>query len=150
MRFRSLALLALAAALSIPGTAPAADDTRELVKLPEPMQAHMMANMRDHLRALEDMLAALAKGDVKTATATAEQRLGVSSLESHGAAHMAPFMPEPMRAMGTEMHRAASRFVIAAQDAELEPGREAQHKVYRALADIAANCNACHRAYRIR
>lgn len=148
MRFRALALLALVAALSAP--ARAADDTRELVKLPEPMQAHMMANMRDHLRALEDMLAALAEGDVKAATATAEKRLGLSSLDVHGAAHMAPFMPEPMRAMGTEMHRAASRFVIAAQDAELEPGREAQHKVYRALADIAANCNACHRAYRIR
>lgn len=148
MRFRSLALLSLVAALSAP--ARAVDDTRELVKLPEPMQAHMMANMRDHLRALEDMLAALAKGDVKAATAVAEKRLGVSSLDAHGAAHMAPFMPEPMRTIGTEMHRAATRFVVAAQDAELEPGREAERKVYRALGDIAASCNACHRAYRIR
>jgi cytochrome c556 len=55
-----------------------------------------------------------------------------------------------MGAIGTQMHRAASRFVIAAQDAEMNPGREAQHKVYRALQAITENCNACHSNYRIR
>jgi cytochrome c556 len=74
----------------------------------------------------------------------------MSSLSLHGAAHLSKFMPEAMREIGTQMHRAASRFVIVAQDAELNPGREAQRNVYRALQEITQNCNACHRSYRIR
>lgn len=48
------------------------------------------------------------------------------------------------------MHHAASRFVIAAQDAELAPGKQAQHEVYRALQAVTSACNACHQGYRIR
>jgi cytochrome c556 len=151
---RAAGLVALALALIWPATAGpgarAAEDGRELVKLPEMMQQHMLANMRDHLTALNEMLEALAEGRVKDATKIAETRLGMSSLETHGAAHLAPYMPKPMQEMGTSMHHAASRFAIAAQNAELEPGREAQHKVYEALAGITANCVACHQAYRIR
>lgn len=125
-------------------------DGRQMVTLPAAMQEHMLGNMRDHLAALDDMLAALAVGDVAKASAVAEERLGMSSLSLHGADHLAPYMPKAMAAMGTEMHHAASRFVITAQDAELNPGKESQHKVYRALQDITANCNACHQSYKIR
>jgi len=128
----------------------AAEDERELVELPAMMQEHMLGNMRDHLAALDGMLAALAGGDTDAAAEIAENRLGMSSLASHGAAHMAPFMPETMREMGTAMHRAASRFGIIARDAELDPGSEAQRKVYAALQEITGMCNACHQAYRIR
>jgi hypothetical protein len=34
-------------------------------------------------------------------------------------AHMASFMPEGMRTIGTAVHRAASRFAVAARDAEV-------------------------------
>ena len=34
-----------------------------------------------------------------------------------GAAHMAPYMPKPMQDIGTQMHRAASRFSRTAQEA---------------------------------
>jgi cytochrome c556 len=145
----ALGLALLWATLSFPG-ARAAEDDRELVKLPPMMQEHMLANMRDHLTALNEMLAELAAGKVEQATKIAESRLGMSSLETHGAAHMAPHMPKAMQEIGTAMHRAASRFAVAAQNAELEPGREAQHKVYEALQEITANCVACHQAYRIR
>ena len=114
------------------------------------MQEHMLANMRDHLRALDEILGHLADGDVDAAGTVAENRLGMSSLDAHGASHIAQFMPEGMRAAGTEMHRAASRFVIAAQDAELAPGKDAQHEIYRALQAVTSSCNACHQAYRIR
>jgi len=128
----------------------AAEDDRELVKLPPAMQEHMLRNMRDHLAALDEMLAALAEGNIGTATEIAEKRLGMSSLSLHGAEHMAPAMPEGMRALGTQMHRAASKFVVVAQDAELEPSKQAQRDVYHALQDITAACSACHQAYRIR
>jgi len=128
----------------------ASEDDRELVKLPPMMQEHMLANMRDHLVAIEEILRELASGNIDEASAIAENRLGMSSLSLHGAEHLGKFMPEAMGAIGTQMHRAASRFSIVAQDAELNAGKTPQRKVYKALQEITGNCNACHRAYRIR
>lgn len=142
--------LAIAGWSLTPKFAAAADDGRELVKLPPMMQEHMLGNMRDHLVALDQILGELAEGHVDEAAEIAEKRLGMSSLSLHGAAHMAKFMPEKMKAIGTQMHRAASRFVIVARDAELAPGKDAQREVYSALQAITENCNACHQSYRIR
>lgn len=131
-------------------TVTASEDSRELVKLPQMMQEHMLANMRDHLVALDEILGELAEGRTDKAGEIAEARLGMSSLTLHGAEQLGKFMPETMGKIGTQMHHAASRFVIAAQDAEMEPGKDAQHKVYRALQQVTQNCIACHQAYRIR
>ena len=54
----------------------------------------MMSNMRDHLAAINEILVYLGNGELDKAAETAEYRLGMSSLESHGASHMAKFMPE--------------------------------------------------------
>ncbi len=128
----------------------AAEDTRIMVKFPPMMEQHMLANMRDHLEALNEILSELSKGNADAAGKIAETRLGMSSLELHGAAHIAKFMPEGMAAAGTQMHHAASRFVIAAQNAELNPGKQAQRKVYKALGNITSACIACHQGYRVR
>ena len=125
-------------------------DEREMVKLPPMMASHMLGNMRDHLVALDEILAALAEGNVGEAGRVAEGRLGMSSLELHGAHHMAPYYPEGMKAVGTAMHRAASRFVTAAEDAEVEGSPESQKKVFGALAEITQACNGCHANYRVR
>lgn len=133
-----------------PSSATAAEDSRELVDLPPMMQEHMLANMRDHLSALNDMLGALSEGNIDQATDIAEKRLGMSSLSLHGAEQFGKVMPKAMGAFGMQMHHAASRFVIAAQDAELNPGKESQHDVYKALQGITGSCNDCHQAYRLR
>ena len=144
----------LAALFTVAGVslqpANASEDTRELVELPQMMQDHMLANMRDHLVALDEMLTALAQGKTDEAGEIAEKRLGMSSLSLHGAEHLGKFMPKEMGAIGTQMHKAASRFVIVASDAELDPGIKSQRKVYQALQAITENCNACHQSYRIR
>lgn len=132
------------------GTVAAGEDTRELVELPPMMQEHMLANMRDHLAALDEILGELAEGRIEQASEISEARLGMTSMSLHGAEQLGKFMPQAMAEIGTQMHHAASRFVIAAQDAELEPGKDAQRKVYRALQEVTQNCNACHQAYRIR
>jgi len=121
----------------------AAEDTRQFVQLPAMMQQHMMANMRDHLTTLNEILTDMANGEMDKAADIAESRLGMSSLESHGAAHMAKFMPAGMQQSGTRMHRAASRFALQAQQGELLPAT-------RALAEVTAACVACHKDYRIR
>ncbi|MCB1724703.1 MAG: hypothetical protein H6959_02175 [Chromatiaceae bacterium] len=131
-----LALFSLSAAQ-------AADDQRELVQMPTMMQEHMLANMRDHLASLNMILAKLAAGELDEAAEIAESRLGVSSLESHGASHMAQVMPKEMQQVGTSMHRAASNFALKAQEGEVLPA-------YGALAEVTAACVACHSAFRVR
>ena len=124
----------------------ASGDARELVKFPEPMRLHTIANMRDHLLSLEKIDVALSKGDFDSASRVAEERLGMSSLEAHGAAHLAPFMPQGMQAIGTEMHHAASRFAVAAQNASVSND---VRPALAALSDVMSQCVACHAAYRL-
>ncbi|NOR43319.1 MAG: hypothetical protein GQ572_08270 [Gammaproteobacteria bacterium] len=119
------------------------DDARQLVQLPEMMQQHMMSNMRDHLVAINELLIKMANGELEKAAEVAEYRLGMSSLESHGASHMAKFMPKGMRQAGTAMHKAASSFALKAQEGEILPA-------YNALSEITSACVSCHSGYRIR
>jgi len=143
----TFATLALAAsAQTHDHAAPQAADSRQHVEFPAPMREHTLANMRDHLMALQEINLALARNDFEKAAGVAEQRLGMSSLEAHGAAHMAGFMPKPMQEIGTQMHRAASRFAVEAQDAsasnDLKPA-------LAALGAVMQQCVACHAAYRL-
>jgi hypothetical protein len=127
-----------------------AADNRQKVEMPAMMQDHMLANMRDHLKSLDLILAALAKGDAKGAADLAETRLGMSSLDAHGAEHMAPMMPVGMREIGTSLHHAASRFAVTVRDAELDPPEQGSRKVFAALQEVTAACEACHAGYRLR
>ncbi len=123
-----------------------AQDARQQVDLPEPMREHMLSNMRDHLLALQTITQQLAEGRYDEAAEVAETRLGMTSLQAHGASHMAGFMPQGMRDTGTAMHRAASRFAISAKDAAVAGGLE---QAFGALSEVMAQCVACHSTYRV-
>jgi hypothetical protein len=141
-------LIAMAlATLFIGPAALAAPDTRVAVELPPPMRAHMLANMRDHLTALHEIQAALASDEAGRAAGIAERRIGMSSLESHGAGHMAPYMPKPMQDIGTAMHRAASRFARVAEEAGV---RRDLRPALQALSEVTQQCVACHAGYRLK
>jgi hypothetical protein len=120
----------------------AEQDTRTRVDLPAMMKTHMLHNMRDHLLAVHEIQVALAKGQFDKASDIAEQRIGMSSLESHNAAQMAPFMPKGMQAIGNAMHHAASRFAMAASEGDLP-------KSLDALSRVTGQCVACHASYRV-
>jgi hypothetical protein len=120
-------------------------DDRPLVRFPEPMRIHMLANMRDHLLGLQEIQEALARQQYDRAADTAEQRLGMSSLKLHGAHEVSGFMPEAMQAIGTGMHQAASRLAIAARDAAATGDVKL---VLEAMARVTAQCVACHASYR--
>ena len=124
-----------------------AKEARQKVEMPPVMQEHMLYNMRDHLRALQEIQAALAKSDFDKAADIAEQRIGMSSLEKHGAAHMAPYMSKPMQDIGTQMQRAASRFSRTAQEAVVK-GNMAP--VLDDFSTLLKQCIACHDSYRLR
>jgi len=102
----------------------------------------MMSNMRDHLAAINEILISLAHDRLDQAADIAESQLGMSSLAIHGASHMAELMPESMRQAGTSMHRAASRFVLKAQEGEVLAA-------YAALSEITSACVNCHSQYRV-
>ncbi len=140
---KNLPTFSLIILLMLPGISAAQNDTRQLVRLPEMMQKHMLSNMRDHLATINEILQKMAKGELPAAADIAEAHLGMSSLDKHGASHLVKFMPEGMRKAGTSMHHAASRFALKAQEGELLPA-------YRALSAVTSSCVACHSAYRIR
>ena len=142
MRMRLLAIV-LGLLLAHPAHA---EDPRQKVEFPAMMRDHMLSNMRDHLAALEAITRHLSQQEYAEAARVAEARLGMSSLESHGAAHMASMMPEGMQAIGTAMHRAASRFAVAAEEAEIEGGL---NRAFAALSDVMQQCVACHAGYRV-
>ena len=125
----------------------AQEDSRQLVELPDMMRKHMLANMRDHLQTISEIQKLMGKSDWDKAAAMAEAKLGMSSLNAHGAENMAKFMPQGMRETGGKMHKAASRFVFAAQDAAVD-GDSA--RAMTALSEVTAQCVACHAAYRLR
>ncbi|GAA6142838.1 hypothetical protein [Hydrogenophaga sp. 5NK40-0174] len=121
-------------------------DGRELVAFPAPMRAHTLSNMRDHLKAMGDIQAAMSKEDLDLAARIAEQRLGMSSLEAHGAHDLAGFMPEGMRAAGTAMHRSASQLAVELRNT----GATGDWKPSLAsFARLTQTCVACHAAYRL-
>ena len=127
-----------------------ARDARELVQLQSPMQEHMLANMRDHLATLNEIIGDVANDRLEDAAKVTEQRLGMSSLSLHGAAHLAPFLPQPMQDIGTSMHHAASRLVIVLQDASVTPTADALRNINKALQKVTSACEACHEHYRLR
>jgi len=121
-------------------------DNREFVRFPDALREHTLANMRNHLFALQEIQDAIGRGQDDAASRIAEQRLGMSSLGLHGAQEVAKYMPQGMQDAGTEMHHSASRFAIAVQNAgvtgDLKPALEA-------LSKVTAACVACHAAYRL-
>jgi mono/diheme cytochrome c family protein len=121
----------------------AADDTRKLIELPEMMQEHMKANMRDHLLAINEILAYMKAENLDKVAKIAEKRLGMSSLNLHGASHMAKFMPKEMRKIGQSMHKTASRFAMKAEEGDLLA-------TYQMLGEITSACVACHTSYKIK
>ncbi len=142
-----LAPFLFAALLAIPFPLAAQDDGRVAVPMPDLMRAHMLGNMRDHLLALQEIQGVLAAGDYDAAADIAEKRLGMSSLQSHGASHMAGFMPEGMQATGAAMHQEASRFAVVAQEAAVTRDLS---RALGALSRVTAQCVACHAAYRLK
>ncbi len=148
MRFASFAFLLCTFFLTTTGAE--AQDNREKIDLPEMMQDHMLGNMRDHLLALNEIFAALSQGEASEAAKIAENRLGMSSLGLHGAKHLAPYMPEGMQAVGTQMHHVASQLARDIETADVEESFASQQKVFGALEKLTAQCTACHQAYRLR
>ncbi|MBS1188618.1 MAG: hypothetical protein H6R10_410 [Rhodocyclaceae bacterium] len=144
--------------------AAASNDTRQLVSFPPEMRQHTLANMRDHLEALSEILSNMSAGRYAKAAQVANVRLGMDSPSAEGCKgedtpskpqiskpasmdhQMTQFMPESMRNIGLSMHQAASDFAVEADKA----GRSGNPKpALAALSKVTQQCAACHASYKV-
>lgn len=137
--------LSLLLVISFMGTAAvqAEADSRTPLNLPAPMEEHLLGNMRQHLVVINQLLDLVGSDRLNEAAELAESELGMSSLDKHGASHIAQFYPEKSAAFGTEMHKAASRFARTAEEGDPLAS-------YRAIGEITKNCVGCHATVKVR
>ncbi len=139
-------------------------DSRQSLILPPEMRRHTLANMRDHLAALSEILAAMSSAHYVKAARIASTRLGLESPAAAacqgepgaGAAmmsgpgdmdlQMAKHMPEGMRKIGLEMHTAASDFSAKVLRAS---GVNNTGPALASLSRVIQQCSACHAAYKV-
>ena len=126
------------------------NDTRTMVKLPEHVKTKMLANMRDHVYALDDIIHAVRAGEYEKAQGIADSRLGWSSFVVSGDEEVADYWPKPMKVMADQLYKAGSNFVVLAHNASVEESADNYKNVIGALGEVTAACRSCHETYRLR
>jgi hypothetical protein len=140
-KYRNYFLSAIVFAMA--ASAQGESDPRIQLDLPAPMQTHLLANMRQHLVVIDQIIGMLASDELDKAAELAEAELGMSSLDKHGASHIAQYYPKQSAQFGTQMHKAASRFARVAQEGDALAA-------YKALGEITQNCVGCHATAKVR
>lgn len=140
-KYRNYFLSAIVFAMA--ASAQGESDPRIQLDLPAPMQTHLLANMRQHLVVIDQIIGMLASDELDKAAELAEAELGMSSLDKHGASHIAQYYPKQSAQFGTQMHKAASRFARVAQEGDAL-------SAYKALGEITQNCVGCHATAKVR
>ncbi|HYO27557.1 MAG TPA: cytochrome C [Azonexus sp.] len=125
----------------------AAEDGRQLARLPPPAQEALRQEMLDNLLAVNEILALMAAGKVREAGEVAESKLGRSAMGKHRdkpfQARPGPHMPPAMHGIGMDGHQAASEFAAAAKTGDRD-------KALALLPNLTTACVACHFSYRTR
>jgi len=138
-------LMVVLVAVSIAATVAAAeDDPRTPIKLPPDMRGVFLEHMRDHMDALDDVMAEVADADFKAAAKVAREELVAGSGAGFGR-----YLPLEFREMGLGMHRAAAEFADVADAVPAEPTPADWKKAMEALQAISAQCRACHATFRV-
>ncbi len=125
-------------------------DTRTLVKLPSDIEQKMIVIMRDHIRALEDIIYAIQVEDYDEAEQIVESRLGWSSSLSPEEQEVTKHWPEAMQKMGKNLYHAANDYIDVSQNAKAKYSKESSEKVIAALGKVINACRSCHETYRFR
>lgn len=116
------------------------------VEMPDFASDHLKRLMRDHLETLQEITLLLSRHEYEKAADTAEQGLGLSSVEVHFERHVGKYMPTGMRDQGERMHEAATRF---ARDARNAAEGDELEKALSSMAQMIDGCVACHSVYRL-
>ena len=95
-------------------------DARVEVVFPAKTFDETLASMREHLRAVDLVIASVADGDYEKAATAAEKGLGIG--HQHGVDGLQPghsYMPPAMLSFGSAMHMNARELVVTLRDAEV-------------------------------
>ncbi len=126
---------------SSPGsaTSAAAGDGRAPLPLPAMMAAHQKQNMREHLAAIQDIVGALAAGDMD-GVAKAARRIGYSESMGQMCEHMGAAAPGFTR-LAVNFHHIADTIGDVARKGDRAGALVALHRTLAA-------CVECHASYR--
>lgn len=131
---------------------------RTAIKLPPMIRDQFLANMRDHLMAISEIQAALAKGEFERASEIAGGRLGLKAPSSAACrmnksqhtsmdnSALSKYMPKEMHRIGFAMHTAADNFAADAKKAA--PIRDYRMTI-ESLSNVTMQCVACHAKFRL-
>jgi hypothetical protein len=120
-------------------TSTSATDARKPLPLTAPMAEHQKQNMRDHLAAIQAIVAGLARDDME-AVATSAERIGHSDAMARMCSHMGAAAPG-FTPMALDFHRTADDITAAARSGD-------RAAALSALDRTLQTCVACHAAYR--
>jgi hypothetical protein len=123
----------------MPIASPGDLDARTSLPLTAMMAAHQKANMRDHLAAVQDIVAALAADDMPV-LAKAARRMGYSEGMAQMCRHMGAGAPR-FTDLALSFHRTADAIAAAAD-------RGDRQAATAALAATLNTCVGCHAAYK--
>lgn len=116
-------------------------DTRTIVPLSAPHRAMVLAEMRQFLSGLEQLMAALSKDDMETVARVAHS-LG-SPMTHHVPADLKQALPEAFRKLGFSVHADFDQIALDAES--LGDGKHTLSQLGEAL----SRCVSCHNAYQI-
>jgi hypothetical protein len=123
-------------------------DARVEVVFPAKTYDETLASMREHLRAVDLVIASVADGDYEKAATAAEKGLGIG--HQHGVDGLQSghsYMPPAMLSFGSAMHMNARELVVTLRDAEVT-GDVA--KVMSSLNNVTKQCVGCHDAFKLK
>ena len=166
---KHLSLLTALLIANSPIMAQEVSDPRQLVEMPPEMRQMFLTNMRGHMEALDNIIAALAVEDLSKAADIAEDKMGVGhgkkrqcddtniNEKTHEHSHsdhkekkghkgkkgFGQFMPAEMKIMGMSLHTAANEFASVSRQGNVGDA-------YKALRQISASCVACHKAFQVK
>jgi hypothetical protein len=141
MNARLLVVLALAACSRAAPPPPVVDDldSRAPVPLLPMMAAHQKQNMRDHLLAVQEIVAALATEDF-AAVERAAGRIAYSERMGQMCTHMGAGAPG-FTEQALAFHHTADGIVVAAREGD-------RARVLTALGATLGTCTSCHAAWK--
>jgi Cytochrome C' len=124
------------------GAPPAAADAPVALDLDPAAREALRRTMREHLEALQAVVAALARDDYRAAATVAHEELGFpkhhEAMRREGGADL----PQRYRELAMAHHRSAEDLAQAAATGDMQA-------TLRALDRTVQACVACHRAYRL-
>ncbi len=115
----------------------AATDGRTVLHAPPRLLAHQRRMMRDHLAAVQEVVAAMAAGQYDKGARTAHERLGLSPEMARMCNRFGP----AFGAMGIAFHRDGDRLGDVLATGDPQQSLAALHKVL-------GDCVACHARFR--